>query len=240
MVLYAGPMPPSTPTLSDVIDGAIETALGDVYTALPGRVVAFNSDACTANIQPMIKQLYTREDGTEFAATLPVIPNVPVMFPGSGPKNGLTFPVKAGDTVLLVCCSVSLDAWKLSEGNRLIAPKNFKPHALNNAVAIVGLRTMPAADAAASTFTSSTSTILHAEDLCLGDFTINDEDRVMRKEDATRFMSGLALAINTATAISPQTPITAAAVYTLTTLQGGLSAVGWLNGVYSIVKAVKA
>jgi hypothetical protein len=192
-------MPPQTPTLSDVISEALDSRLEDVQTAMPGRIVSFDSDTCTANVQPTVKRIYTREDGTEFAANLPVIPNVPVLFPGSGSvapggvgSFGMTFPINKGDEVLLVFSSVSLDAWKLSR-DKIVAPKNFKPHALTDAVAIVGLRTIP--NAMKSTAGNGTAyagpnyLTVHGDDIRLGGIGANDP--VVRKSDLQAVVTAL-------------------------------------------------
>jgi len=200
-------VPPQTPAIEEVLDEAIEARLESVQTAMPGRVVSFNGDNCTASVQPTIKQVHRREDGTEVASTLPVIPNVPVIFPGSGSGYAITFPIKKGDSVLLVFSSSNLDTWKFS-GNKLIAPKNFKPHQLGNAIAIPGLRTLVAAESAEATFVSETALVAHAEQVCLGAYTTDVEETVMRKQDATRFMNALNTAITTTTVSTKIVPIT--------------------------------
>ncbi len=184
-------MPPQTPTLSDVIEGALEARLDDVHTSMPGRVVSFDRDSCTANVQPTIKKIYTREDGTEFAANLPVIPSVPVVFPGSGSAAaggtgsfGITFPINKGDEVLLVFSSASLDSWKLSR-DQLVAPKPYKPHALSDAIAIPGLRSIANAKKSTSgsgaAYAGSAYMTIHGDDIRMGGISANDP--AVRKSD---------------------------------------------------------
>jgi hypothetical protein len=80
---------------------------------------------------------YTDEEGNEQFEALPVIPRVPVVFPGA---NGfrVTFPIVAGDTVLLVFADRSIDAW-LDRGV-LVEPTDARSHDLADAIAIPGLR----------------------------------------------------------------------------------------------------
>ena len=179
---------PTTPTLTEVIEGALDARLESVNTAEPGTIVSFNKDTCTANVQPTIKRLYTREDGTEYAASPPVIPNVPIMFPGSGPDDGITFPILKGHTVLLVYCQPSLDAWKLS-ADKQVAPKKFAPHAMSNAVAIVGLRTMTKAREAPAAIIHPTASVWNSEDIRLG--SPEAADRVALRSDLTILLSAI-------------------------------------------------
>lgn len=126
-----------TPTLGGVIRGLIEEGLGDVNVAIPGRVEAFDPASARASVQPLVRRPYVTEDGTRGVERLPVIPDVPVIFPGSGPYS-LRWPVAVGDTVLLVFASASLDQW-LPRGGE-VDPGDDRRHALSDAVAIPGLR----------------------------------------------------------------------------------------------------
>ena len=83
-----------------------------------------------------ISLLRQGEDGTNQTGPLPVIPSVPVCFPGSGAFR-VTFPVAKGDTGLLVFCSRSIDRW-LSEGGS-VDPQDDRTHDLSDAVFVPGL-----------------------------------------------------------------------------------------------------
>lgn len=131
-----------TYSLADVLDGFVERRLRNVNTAIPGRVESYDATTQKANVQPLIKQAYTDESGYRVAEDLPVIPGVPVVFPGSGAYT-ITFPVAKGDTVLLIFSQASLDKWRKSGGK--VDPGDDSHHDLSDAIAIPGLRPFNAA-----------------------------------------------------------------------------------------------
>jgi len=107
-----------------------------MWTALPGRVQSFVESKQAADIEPLIHDTWEGEDGTNQTGPLPVIPSVPVCFPGSGGWR-VTFPVSKGDTGLLIFCGRSIDRW-LSEGGS-VDPQDDRAHDLSDAVFVPGL-----------------------------------------------------------------------------------------------------
>ena len=107
-----------------------------MWTALPGRVQTFDPSKQSADIEPLVHDTWEGEDGTSQTGPLPVIPSVPVCFPGSGGWR-VTFPVAKGDTGLLVFCARSIDRW-LSEGGS-VDPQDDRTHDLSDAVFVPGL-----------------------------------------------------------------------------------------------------
>lgn len=106
-----------------------------IWTALPGHVVSFDADAVTAVIQPGIGGKVGAQDGTTKTVSLPVITDVPVVFPRGGGCT-LTFPVAAGDECLIVFASRAIDAWAQSGGVQ--AASDTRKHDLSDAFAIIG------------------------------------------------------------------------------------------------------
>jgi hypothetical protein len=88
-------------------------------------------------VQPLVKQAHEDETGERVAELLPQIVNVPVVMPGSGGVR-IKFPIAAGDVVLLVFASCSLDRW-LSLGGE-VDPEDPRRGALEDAIAIPGLQ----------------------------------------------------------------------------------------------------
>jgi len=72
---------------------------------------------------------------------MPVVPDVPVVWPRSGGAQ-MTMPVRRGDTVLLVFTDRSIDRWLAQGGN--VTPDDRRQHDLSDAVAVPGL--VPFAD----------------------------------------------------------------------------------------------
>jgi hypothetical protein len=121
--------PSRTPTLSELIRLAIEARLAGVHVSVPGRVEKYDASKQRADIKPLVK--------TAQGESVPVITNVPIIFPGGGGFR-VVFPVVKGDTVLLVFCERSIDNWKKRGGE--VDPIDTRHHALSDAVAYVGLR----------------------------------------------------------------------------------------------------
>ncbi len=133
-----------TPTLADVISGAIDASNQDLHVALPGRVESYDASTKLANIQPLLLQRLTAEDGTVTTERLPVIPSVPVCFPRGGGGFFIEFPLQAGDNVLLVFCERSLDLWKTKGGE--VDPIDSRFHTYQGAVCYPGLYAQPDAN----------------------------------------------------------------------------------------------
>jgi hypothetical protein len=77
-----------------------------MHTALPGKIISFNPEKCTVDVEPMAK--YTLPSGDKMK--YPMLSDVPVVFPqSSNGEMGIFIPVKAGDTCLLVFCELGLD-----------------------------------------------------------------------------------------------------------------------------------
>ena len=127
-----------TPNLGDVILAAMDARLQSVWTAIPGRVVDYNANEQSATIQPIVRHAYTDEEGNRIPETLPQIHRVPIVFPGSG-QYSITWPVSAGDVVLVVFAAQSIDRW-LARGGTDVDPGDDRRHHLSDAIAIPGLR----------------------------------------------------------------------------------------------------
>ena len=119
------------PTFENVLNAAIDSKLFDLHTCLPGIVESYDPSKNTVSVVPAIKRKY--ESGE--IVTLPIINNVPVAFP-RGSNFSMTFPIKKGDSVILVFSERSLDIWKKNGG--LVDPKDPRRFNLTDAYAIPG------------------------------------------------------------------------------------------------------
>ncbi len=114
---------------------AIEGSLADVWTALPGIVQSFDADAKTVTVQPAIKGRVEQPDGQIQSVALPLLVDVPVVFPCGG-GFALTFPVAKGDEALVVFASRCIDSWWQSGG--IGEPLEPRSHDLSDGFAFVG------------------------------------------------------------------------------------------------------
>jgi len=122
----------NSPSIATAVKNAINFNLNGLNTCLPGRIEKYDYTKQKAEVKPLIKKQY--KDGTTEA--LPVIVNVPVVWPRGG-GGSLTFPLNSGDGVLLVFSQRSLDTW-LSKGGDS-APGDPRKFDLSDAIAIPGL-----------------------------------------------------------------------------------------------------
>ena len=94
---------------AEQVEKAAKACVRDIHTAIPGKILSFDSERCTASVQPSGK--YVTADGA--ALDYPVIPDAPVLFPCSTSSGiGIAFPVKSGDSCLIVVSEVELDEWR--------------------------------------------------------------------------------------------------------------------------------
>lgn len=126
-----------TPNLTELLESAITSALARVRVAVPGVVKSYDATKARAEIIPAIQETRTLEDGTQKTETLPVITDVPVIFPGSGGRR-IVWEIKPGDSVLLVFTSSSIDRW-LARGGIVDPGVDRRRHDLSGAVALPGL-----------------------------------------------------------------------------------------------------
>jgi len=120
------------PTLTQGVKAAIDYALRSIHTCLPGRIEEYDHEEQMASVTPLLSIGY--EDGTSL--DLPIVQNVPVVFPSGGGAS-ITFPLEQGDGVLLVFSERSIDQW-LARGG-VVVPDDPRIFDLSDAIAIPGL-----------------------------------------------------------------------------------------------------
>lgn len=114
---------------------ALEGYTSGLWTALPGVIVNVNLEAMTVSVQPTIQGVNTNAQGNQQFVNLPVLLDVPLVFPSAGGYT-LTFPIKEGDEVLVVFASRAIDAWWQSGG--IGKPVEARMHDLSDGFAIPG------------------------------------------------------------------------------------------------------
>lgn len=113
-------------------DAALDAALKNLHTSLPGIIASYDPDTQVASVQPAIQRIFTEKG----AVALPLCVDVPVAFPGGG-DFFLTFPVAQGDECILLFSERCIDFWHVNGGVQL--PADYRLHDLSDAMAIVGI-----------------------------------------------------------------------------------------------------
>jgi len=115
-------------SLESVISTAIDTALKEVHTIMPGQIISFDPVEQIADIQPQLKR---NVDGE--LINLPVLSGVPVRFLKSGDFT-ITFPLKENDEVSVYVIERSIDNW--FEDGGLQSPNDYRKFNLSDAYAV--------------------------------------------------------------------------------------------------------
>lgn len=120
-------------SFSYVVRQLIEQRLLDCHYCLPGRIEKYDRATRKADVKPLLK----KKDNTS-ARTLPVITNVPVaMYSTNNNTAFIDFPVKRGDTGIILFSERSLDLWLVQGGD--IDPKDPRKFDLSDGIFIPGL-----------------------------------------------------------------------------------------------------
>lgn len=128
-------MPQKTPTLTKLIKDAIESRLLDLHVCLPARVERYDVSKQQADVQPLLKRRYRKN---EDEVILPIITNVPVVWSSANNNSAfITLPLKKGDTGFIIFCERSLDTWLVQGG--LITPNDPRKHDLSDGIFMPGL-----------------------------------------------------------------------------------------------------
>lgn len=123
-------------SLCEAIRAGVDAAVGDIHTCLPGRVVSYDAETCQATVKPMVKRaLYDVDDDERTFEDLPEIPKVLVMWPRAG-AYAITFPLAAGDSVLLIFAQRSIAEWRT--GGDVSEPADARTHSIGHPFAIPG------------------------------------------------------------------------------------------------------
>ncbi|HGM7194108.1 TPA: Gp138 family membrane-puncturing spike protein [Serratia marcescens] len=118
-----------------VLKAVADSLSTSLRVAMPGIIQSFDAGAVTATIQPAVKASVRQSDGALSSVALPLLVDVPVVFPRGGGVT-LTFPVAAGDECLVVVADRCIDYWWQNGGVQ--EPVDQRRHHLADAFAMVG------------------------------------------------------------------------------------------------------
>lgn len=113
------------------VSNFVDSALQNVHTAMPGRILEYDAEKGLAIVLPDIQ--FRKPDGETM--DYPYITGVPVLFQqGMNQEATVAFPIKPGDSCLIVVSEQSIDRWMY--GQETPTDLAFD---LTNAVCIPGL-----------------------------------------------------------------------------------------------------
>ncbi|MBC8947232.1 Gp138 family membrane-puncturing spike protein [Xenorhabdus indica] len=112
-----------------------ESVSSGLYVSMPCIIQSFDPNAVTVTAQPAIRWKVTDETGKTESVALPLLVDVPVIFPRGGGVT-LTFPIKPGDECLVVFADRCIDYWWQNGG--IQEPVDPRQHHLSDGFAIVG------------------------------------------------------------------------------------------------------
>jgi hypothetical protein len=115
------------------LNTAIENRLKEVHTALPGIIKSYNPATNTVSVQPVLQRVFI-DLGPQ---NLPLLEDVPVVFPSGGPFT-ITCPIAAGDECLLIFSERCIDFWY--QNGTIKPPAVYRFHDLSDGFALVGIR----------------------------------------------------------------------------------------------------
>lgn len=119
---------------------AIEQHMARMWTSAMGRIVSYDAARQTASVQLTVKSFVKDENGKRKAVDIPILQDVPVQFPGSGGQT-MTFPVAAGDEVMINFLSRASDAQQQSGGDQ--NPTDSSVNSLSHPRAMLGFKSDP-------------------------------------------------------------------------------------------------
>lgn len=112
----------------------------NLWTTLPAIVTAVDLEAMTLEVQPTIQAVVQDQFGGLKPVNLPVLVNVPILFPGGGGFIQ-TSPIAIGDEVLVFFASRCIDAWWQSGGVQ--QAMEARMHDLSDGFALCGPKSQP-------------------------------------------------------------------------------------------------
>lgn len=133
----------------------IDAVSAGMRVSIPGIIQSFDPGTVTCVVQPVVKGYIPTSDGATNPSNLPLLLDVPVIFPRGGGVT-LTFPVEAGDECLVVFADRCIDFWHQSGGVQEAA--NGRMHHLADATAQVGLQSQAQKISGISTTTAQLRT----------------------------------------------------------------------------------
>jgi hypothetical protein len=214
-----------TPTLTQMVQLAIENRLTDLHTHSWGTVMAYDATKQEVDVQLIPRRPYVDDEGDRQTERPAPLLGVPVQFPWSG-QSGVTFRITPGDTVMIVFLETAADTWFAGGQNDVDSGDDARRHALTDAVAIAGLS--PRSKRISPAPPTNAAMIADPDKVLLG--STGASNGVVTAADIATFMTKLQAAI---AAMQLASDPAVSALQALQTQLGGSSGhptAGWTTG----------
>lgn len=123
-----------------------------MWTAIPAIITEVDYTRFTVTLQPAIRGRIEDQDGQAQLVDLPLLVDVPVLFPNAGGWH-MTFPIKPGDECLAVFSCRCIDAWWQNGGVQNAMERRM--HDLSDAFAVLAPYSQPMAQQCAGGYSDS-------------------------------------------------------------------------------------
>lgn len=126
---------------ADVARAVAQSAVSNVWTAMPAIVQSVDFARQIITAQPAIQGVQTDKDGSTHNVNMPLLVDVPICYPKCA-GFAITLPLQAGDEVLIIFASRCIDAWWQS-GGTANAPLENRMCDLSDGFAILAPTSQP-------------------------------------------------------------------------------------------------
>lgn len=126
-------MIPGGITEAELISRAIESRLSDLFTVQVARVEAFDPAKRTIDALPMVRRPMPTASGLTVYEDLPIVPNVPILYPAAGALS-ITWPLVPGDFVVLLSTTLAIGQWR--QTGTLSDAGDLRQHSLGSSLAL--------------------------------------------------------------------------------------------------------
>jgi hypothetical protein len=117
-----------------------DSSSSSIRCACPGIIQSFDATTQICTVQLAIREHVTNSDHTKSWVDLPLLLDVPIVFPQCS-SFALTFPISKGDECLVVFGDMCIDGWFSRGGVQNQLEK--RRHSLSDGFAIVGVKSQP-------------------------------------------------------------------------------------------------
>jgi hypothetical protein len=182
----------ATPTLADLIRTGVRSITDAMHVSMPAVIQKYDPATQLCEVQPTVRLPISDGDPIK----LPVISNVPFLFPTGGGFTIVWTPLP-GDEVQLLCSSHAIDDW-LVTGNSDQVPTSPRRFSITDAVAIPGIRSIKRPRESA--VTAGTDLVIGREDGAV-EIRVSASDIKLGGPTATDFVALASLVLAELTAI---------------------------------------